>query len=482
MSRSVDRLPHSAEAERAFLGGLILAGGDGPDLNPSDFYLPFHQNLCRSIQRLKRDGKPIDLVLLYDHLSPGEIDSAGGISYLAALVNEIPRTAHLESYAEIIKAKAAARHRLALCLQMAEKLATANGDAAEVLKEVSALSVRLVYEVGQKRILGFKSGAELASVQDPEVPWIAKGPAAKGAITEIGAKVKTGKTTLVLGMVRAVLDGLPFLELPTARTSVVYLTEQPFVSFRQALDRAGLLSRENFHSLLFSETRGIEWPEIASAAIAQCKRVNAALLIVDTLSQFAGLTGDRENNSGDALDAMRPLQQGVAEGIGVVLVRHERKSGGDVGDSGRGSSAFAGAVDIVLSLRKPEGNTAKNRRLLQSLSRFSETPNNLLIELTEDGYVVLGERLETAMKDAKCAILKNAPQVEVEAVGLDELTKIADLTRPTAQRAIDELMQAGQLSRTGQGKKGNPFRYFIPEMAFCSTSPIQGHKPGGTNK
>lgn len=477
MNPSVDRpLPHSPEAERAFLGGLILSGGHGPDLNPRDFYLPFHQSLCRSIQRLKQNGKPIDLVLLYDHLSPREIDSAGGISYLANLINGIPRKTNLASYAEIIKTKAAVRQRLELCCRMADKLAAANGDAADVLREISDLSAHLMYEVEQKRILPFKSGAELASLLDPEVPWITRGLAAKGAITELGAKVKTGKTTLVLEMVGAVLEGRPFLGLATVPTSVVYLTEQPAVSFRPAVERAGLLGRPDFHLLLFSDTQGIDWPDIANAAIAKCKVVNAELLVIDTLSQFAGLTGDRENNAGDALGAMRPLQQGIAEGIGIVMVRHERKSGGDVGDSGRGSSAFAGAVDVVLSLRKPEGNAAKNRRLLQSVSRFSETPNNLLIELTGDGYVVLGERRETAMKDAKCAILKIAPQVEVEAAGLDELTKTADLTRPTAQRAIDELVRDGQLNRIGQGKKGNPFRYFIPEMSFCSTSPIEEHK------
>jgi hypothetical protein len=479
---SVDRIqPHSAEAERAFLGGLILAGGDGPGLNPSDFYLPFHQNLCRSIQRLKKEGKPIDLVLLHDLLSPGEIDSAGGIAYLADLINGIPKTANLASYAETIKTKAAVRQRLALCYLMGEKLAAANGDATEVLREVSILSAPLTYEVEQKRILGFKNGAELASAPDPEVPWITEGLAAAGAITELGAKVKTGKTTLILDMVRAVLGGQPFLELTTARTPVVYLTEQPSVSFRQALERASLLGRDDFHMLLFSETRGIDWPEIAAAAIAECKSVNAKLLVIDTLSQFAGLTGDRENNSGDALEAMRPLQQGVADGVGIVLVRHERKSGGDVGDSGRGSSAFAGAVDIVLSLRKPEGNAPKNRRLLQSLSRFSETPNNLLIELTESGYIVLGERRESAMKDAKDAVLKIAPKVEVEAVGLEELAKSADLTRPTAQRAIDELVRDGQLSRIGKGKKGSPFRYFVPAILFCSTSSIEEQKNRNPN-
>jgi hypothetical protein len=466
--------PHSPEAERAFLGGLILAGGVGPELQASDFHLPFHQSLYRSIRRLRQEEKPIDLVLLHELLSPGEIDSAGGISYLAGLVSEIPKIANLDSYAQVIKTKAVVRQRLALCDLMVEKLAATNGNAAEVLREISALSAPLMYEVEQKRILGFKTGTELASLPDPEVAWIAKGLTAKGAITELGAKVKTGKTTLVLEMTRSILDGCPFLELATIKTGVVYLTEQPSVSFRQALERAHLLGRGDFHSLLFSDTRGIAWPEIAAAAIAECKNVNAGLLVVDTLSQFAGLTGDRENNSGDALEAMRPLQQGVADGVGILLVRHERKSGGDVGDSGRGSSAFAGAVDIVLSLRKPEGNSAKNRRLLQSLSRFSETPNDLLIELTDDGYAVLGERRETALKDAKDAIFKIAPRIEVEAAGIDELAKSADLTRPTAQRAIDELVRDGQLSRIGKGKKGNPFRYFIPEMPFCSTSPIEG--------
>jgi len=181
------------------------------------------------------------------------------------------------------------------------------------------------------------------------------------------------------------------------------------------------------------------------------------------------------------LEAMRPLQQAAAEGIGIFLSRHERKSGGDVGDSGRGSSAFAGAVDIVLSLRKQQGNSPKSRRLLQSLSRFSDTPNDLLIELTDSGYTVLGERRETVLKDAKDAILRVARRVETEAVGLDELSRAAELTRPTAQRAIDGLVRDGQLNRIGKGKRGNPFRYFTAEMPFCSTSHIEEQKSTNPN-
>jgi hypothetical protein len=470
------RPPHSPDAERAYLGGIIL-GGDGPELEASDFFLPFHQGLYRILQRRKREGKPTDdLVLLAEDLSPAEADQIGGIPYLSGLFDGLPKVSNLAYYAEIIKTKAAVRHRMALCNLMGEKLAAANGDANDVLREVSALSAPLREEVEQKRMLSFKTGVDLASAPDQEIIWIAKGLVAKGAITELGAKVKAGKTTLLMEMVRAILDGDTFLDQATLKTSVVYLSEQPSVSFRKAMERARLLGREDFLALLHVDTRGIAWPQVAAAAVAQCKRVGAAFMVVDTLPQFAGLTGDRENNSGDALEAMQPLQAAVAEGVGIVLVRHERKSGGDVGDSGRGSSAFAGAVDIVLSLRKPEGHSAKNRRLLQSLSRFSETPNDLLIELTDAGYIAIGERREIALKDAKDAILRLAPQGEVQALALQELASRADLTRPTAQRAIDELIRDGQLSRIGKGKRGDPFRYFIPENRFCSTSPIGEQK------
>jgi hypothetical protein len=158
-------------------------------------------------------------------------------------------------------------------------------------------------------------------------------------------------------------------------------------------------------------------------------------MIVDTLGQFAGLTGDKENNSGDALEAMWPLQQATAEGIGVTVARHERKSGGDVGDAGRGSSAFAGVVDIVLSLRRAEGSSPMTRRRLQSLSRFSETPADLLIDMTVGGYVALGKPHETAVIDDKNSILGIAPQAEAEAMNLKDMATNAEVSRQTAQRA-----------------------------------------------
>ncbi len=275
---------------------------------------------------------------------------------------------------------------------------------------------------------------------------------------------------------RASADGSTFLGKNTLKTPTVYLSEQPVVSFRAAMQRADLLGREDFHVLFHSDLRGMPWPSVAAEAVNECKRVGASLLVVDTLSQFAGLKGDSENNSGDALEAMLPLQHAAAAGIGTILSRHERKSGGDVGDSGRGSSAFAGAVDIVLSLRKCEGNSKKTQRVLHALSRFSETPPEQLLDLTEAGYISLGEPHEASVKEAKDSILANAPKSETDAEDLNGLMENAEIPRATAQRAVKELENEGVLSKVGEGKRGSTFKYFLTKIRFRPTSHLGGQK------
>src|SRR5207302_5356744 len=108
--------------------------------------------------------------------------------------------------------------------------------------------------------------------------------------------------------------------------------------------------------LSWHQAIGLAWPKVAAAAIEECQRRGARALVVDTLGQWAGIRGEGENSAGDALEAVRPLQEAASlHGIAVLIIRHARKGGGEVGDDGRGSSAFAGAVDIVVSLRRPEG-------------------------------------------------------------------------------------------------------------------------------
>jgi hypothetical protein len=320
--------------------------------------------------------------------------------------------------------------------------------------------------VADERILRFKTAKELSEETPAITEWVARPWVAKGAITEVDGKIKAGgKTTWISHMVSCVLEGRPFMGEPTAKTSAVFLTEQQPASFRRVLERAGLTEREDLHVLPWHNTRGMSWLDVARAAVDKAAKVGAGVLFVDTLGQFAGIRGDGENNAGAAQEAMRPLQEAAAQGLAVVLTRHERKGGGEVGESGRGSSAFGGAVDVILSIRRGEGNTRPTVRIIESLSRFDETPDKLVVELTDDGYRSLGDATAFAEREAREAILDVLPAKEENAIKTDELLdklKEQDIKRTMATGALASLAGSGMACRIGAGKKGNPYRYYRP--------------------
>lgn len=322
-------------------------------------------------------------------------------------------------------------------------------------------------EEPSETVFRFRTARELAAATTERPEWIAPPYVVIGGITEVDGKAKAaGKTTWTLALCRCVLDGLPFMGQPTVKAVIVYLSEQSPASLREALRRADLLNRNDLHVLCWHETRGADWPAIAAAAVAKAREVGALVLIVDTLPQFAGMKGDAENDAGSALAAVQPLQAAAADGLAVLMLRHERKSGGDVGDSGRGSSAFAGAVDIVLSLRRAEGASRPTIRHLHALSRFDETPDLLVIELTPDGYVSLGTETAVAEAEARERVLRAAPTNEADALKEDDLLAAADVKRTVGRDAIAYHLAAGRLRRVGAGKRGDAFRYWRPSENY----------------
>ena len=330
-------------------------------------------------------------------------------------------------------------------------------------------------EVWAERKIQFRTAADIARQTPDEVAWIAFPWIAKGSITEVAGKIKAaGKSTWITHMARAILDGADFMGQPTTKSAVIYLTEQPPASFRVALERADLLSREDFVALFWHEAVGTPWPEVVNEARKECQRRGAKLLIVDTIGQFANLRGDGENDAAAALQVMKPLQEVAASGLGVIVVRHERKSGGDVGDSGRGSTAFGVAVDVVLSIRRPKGNTRQTLREIQSLSRFSETPNELVIELTDDGYSALGEMHTVQTKEAEEPILAATPSSEEDAIRLKDIIEASGVKRATAQRAIKNLLAEAKIVKLGSGKRGDPYRFWTPEKVSAQTTSLYG--------
>ena len=207
----------------------------------------------------------------------------------------------------------------------------------------------------------FVSARELVTDEPPDVEYPIRAlGAACGSICEIDGKPKaSGKTTFLMHALRAMLDGVEFLGQTTIRGPAALLTEQSRPSIAPTL-RAHGLDRDELRVLTWPDAFGTPWPEIIEEAVAECERVGARLLVVDTLGQFAGVRGDAENDAGAALEAMAPLQQAAASGLAVIVSRHDRKAGGDVGESGAGR--MRGRVPSIASSPCADRSTRRGRR------------------------------------------------------------------------------------------------------------------------
>jgi hypothetical protein len=312
----------------------------------------------------------------------------------------------------------------------------------------------------------FRTAEQIMSALVESVYWIVFGIIAKDSITEITGKVKqAGKTTFLMSMVKAILEGGPFIGQTCIQMPVIYLTEQNDITFKAALIRAGINGHPDLHVMSWHDARAhkLTWEDQCNAVAAYARKVGAGVVIVDTLGKWAGLAGDGENSAGDAGAAMDPLKMLSAAGhLAVVSVRHSRKSGGDVGDDGRGSSAFAGDADILLSLRRPEGNHADrpNVRELQGIGRLDGIPEKVLIELQEHEYVLLGTDSAITYQRTRDDVFDALPEAESESTSMDNVVRVSGASRTTVQRVVDRYVESGHIGKSGTGRRGAPCRYW----------------------
>jgi replicative DNA helicase len=138
--------PHSIEAEQSVLGGLLLDNGAADRiadfLSGDHFYSDAHRLLYNAIMQLIGDNKPADVVTVAEALgSINKLDYVGGMSYLAALVENVPTAANIRRYAEIVHERAILR-----------RLAAAGGEIAESAFHPLGRSVREILDQAETKV------------------------------------------------------------------------------------------------------------------------------------------------------------------------------------------------------------------------------------------------------------------------------------------------------------------------------------------
>lgn len=107
-------MPQNLEAERRLLGAVLLDNHTLPrvveKIAPEDFFLHHHRLIYYSMLEMGEKHIPIDLVTLTETMRTAcELEAAGGIGYIAQLVDGVPNVTNVEYYAKIVKEKSALR-------------------------------------------------------------------------------------------------------------------------------------------------------------------------------------------------------------------------------------------------------------------------------------------------------------------------------------------------------------------------------------
>jgi hypothetical protein len=335
-----------------------------------------------------------------------------------------------------------------------------------------------------KITLPFMSAEDFIEKSGGEPDWIIKPFLATQAMTEIDGKAKVaGKTSFVLYMIKSILRCEEFMGYEVKGSPVVWLTEERGVTFCQALHRAALGYERNLFILEWHETFGMPWPEIVAQAAAKAHEIGAKVLVIDTFPQFAKLLGDKESQSGAMLEALHPVQVAASSGLSVIMTRHDRKSGGEVGDSGRGSTAFAGAMDVIMRISRPAAakgtdNNTTPLRHVNILSRFEGTPSQLIIRWTGGEYDLVdvempgGASVEDGPStddhvswDSLDKVLTVLPLCEQDAITISAIKDKLELGEGTVRRALAKVDKDGLLRKIGKGTRTDPFIYYRTKPA-----------------
>ncbi len=438
------------------LGGILL-GGDGPWLDPGDYFLPFHQSLAQALLRLRKEGKPTnDIVLLSEILSPDELERCGGIAYVAGLLDGLPRIANLSHYGESIREHAALRRGIALCDTLGRKLYSANGNAAEVLREVATLSAPL------RDISGTRALQRLKSLSLPELLRMDFRPREmllhpflpSQGMAMLYSKRGAGKTFISLGISVAVASGTEFLKwkAPSPKRVLYVDGEMPGSTLRKRLD--DIVAGTNIDYPL--ENLRIITPDVQERGLPDLSTVAGQdeieahldgidLLVLDNLSALVRAVKENEG------EGWLPVQDWALDlrrrGLSVLFVHHAGKGGAQ-----RGTSRREDLLDSVLTLKHPGDYRAEEGlRCIVDYEKArgfcGEDARPFEVKMSSGPS---GEAIWT-IADSEASAKSRAVELLAEGMSVRDVSEETGLSKSSVQR-LKNNPQLSQVSRSAEGR------------------------------
>ena len=346
--------PHSVEAERAVLAGLILRpsamGQIAPMLHPEDFYLPAHQTLYAAALGLHTDNRPVDLVTLAEHLrDQGSLEQAGGAAYIADLAQSHVSAANAEYYAKLVRDKSIQRGLIEAGAKIVSTGFDTSKDLAGLIDEaeqsVMAVSSRtssggfrpvqaLVGDVVDAVLKPAEGGITGLATGYPELDAITRGLQPSDLIL-IAARPSMGKTAFVLNIT-------DYIAVRRQKTCLIFSLEMSkeqlvnrMLSMESNVDsqklRTGTLTDADWDAvvegigtigsskLVIDDTPGISIMELRS----KCRKVKLEhgldLVMIDYLQLMSGSGKNGDNRQQEISEISRSLKA-IARELSVPVI------------------------------------------------------------------------------------------------------------------------------------------------------------------
>lgn len=282
------RLPYDAGAERGVLGAILLENHTLSAavelLRVGDFFLEQHRRVFGCMITLAKRQRAIDLVTLADELErTGKMEAAGGPAYLAQLIDGVPRVAHIEHYAQIVKDKSEARRLAHLGEAITEAALSRDLEAARIHARAAIENAA----DGDWHSM-FHTAEEMECA--PKLSFAIEGFLQRDSATMIAGLSGHCKTLLMLSMSKALLRGPGYrlwnlFQVNEEDAQVVYLIpESALGPFAHRLKLFGLLEHVGkrlwVRTLTAGPTPGLTDPRILRAAEGRHVALDTAIRFI----------------------------------------------------------------------------------------------------------------------------------------------------------------------------------------------------------
>ena len=292
----------------------------------------------------------------------------------------------------------------------------------------------------------------------PAAVHLVNGLLIQGAITLWYAKVKSGKSRMLMGLLAAMSPGGPKfcgMDLPETRT-LLFTEEPPTVLGDRVRDYKVPPGMHIANQAAALALRPEVFAEEVKSAYDKHGR-NFGLIAVDTIGAFVNCENWNDYTATRA--AMAPLRRMLRDlpGVAILLLHHQNKAGGDEWNGALGSTGLAGDVEQIVRMAR---KGSQHQITVGGREKSDPFPYDepVTISISSSGVEFVGTATEMAAT-LLTDYLGDEPKTITElmtAIGDDAPSD--DIIR----KALRAMVEDGKVAKTkGKGRKGDTYQQVV---------------------